>query len=333
MINRIHEAEIFLKAFQKERTRQFLYPFLLNNYTQAICYHYPGVLLDKKRIKKQTAKLLDHIFNTFCYTSPPEVFPHFHRLSRNNPKLDPVWFPEFIDAYKNYKHKRKLFNRYQQLMPHLNGSSYCDIGCGGGDLVQYILQQHVEFTKAAGIDTMDWRTPEIKSLIDFQMLDFTLKDSSSSISYDTLTCLAVLHHTGRMAKDMVNFLTNLKTAMNPKGILIIEEDVILPRDEIADLVDISTQLDQLSENQTFLSLFISMSYEEQRDIIIAIDFIANCLSVGVPDMPFPCGFQTIRTWLEIFEKVELKLVDVSIHGFVQNNFNQSSHVFFILEKS
>jgi 2-polyprenyl-3-methyl-5-hydroxy-6-metoxy-1,4-benzoquinol methylase len=225
----------------------------------------------------------------------------------------------------------KLKNRYRQLKPFIRGNSYCDIGCGGGDLVAYLLDTHDEFHIAAGIDIMDWRTEKVKQKIDFQMLDFSRSNTTSKKQYDTLTCLAVLHHTGNQKETMIRFLKNVQTAMKPGGRLIIEEDVIIPvRDQSLNR-NIKSQLELLNTQQKFLSDFLQFDQDKQKNIIISIDFLANCLAVGVPEMPFPCGFQTLGDWISIFDNTTLKLIEVRIQGFVKNNFNQSCHVFFILE--
>jgi len=64
------------------------------------------------------------------------------------------------------------------------------------------------------------------------MLDFSQPGTKSKAQYDTLTTIAVLHHVGNTNDQISLFLGNLKSAMNPKGRLIVEEDVILPFDEI-----------------------------------------------------------------------------------------------------
>ena len=332
-MDRLQEARIFLNSFRKKSTQEFLFPFLLENYSDAIQTYYPGEKLSPEHIHEKTRTLLNSVFSDLEKINPDELFSWFHQKSRNHSPRDPIWFPEFMEAYAHYKHKQKLANRYQTLKPFLKGSTYCDVGCGGGDLVAHLLSMHPEFESAAGIDILDWRSPEVKERIDFQMLDFTKQGVSSRASYDTLTCLAVLHHTGTSAESMVNFLCNVKTAMRPGSVLIIEEDVILPSDEYESHHEVLIQIEQLKKEQPFLEGFLALSSEEQRDIIISIDFLANCLSVGVPEMPFPCGFQSLEQWLEIFNTTGLKVREVRIQGFVKNNFNQSSHVFFILENS
>jgi len=98
--------------------------------------------------------------------------------------------------------------------------------------VAFLKHHHKPFKEAAGIDVLDWRTESVENEINFQMLDFSQPGTKSKAQYDTLTTIAVLHHVGNTNDQISLFLGNLKSAMNPKGRLIVEEDVILPFDEI-----------------------------------------------------------------------------------------------------
>ena len=334
MSGRLTEALQFLTSFKNPEATRFLIPFLISNYNDAILAYHPNPeTISPGNVHNKCTSLIETVFERInnIKNNPEKLFDLFYQLSRSNPDQDPIWFDEFLSAYQNYKHNKKLVNRYKQLSPYLTGSSFCDIGCGGGDMVASFLKQHDSFTHAAGIDIMDWRTDEIKELIEFQMLDFTKPGVSSEVQYDTLTTIAVLHHTGSSEENMITFLRNLMTAVKKGGRLIIEEDVIIPGTELVHHQDLVGQIEELKQEQRFLEPFLSFDQSTQRDIIILIDLLANCLSVGVPDMPFPCGFQTLDSWLGIFDKVGFNLREVRIQGFVQNNFNQSCHVFFILE--
>ncbi len=330
---RLEEANIFLKAFNNGEANNFVQRLLKNNYAEAIIEHHPDAAsVDENLIRKKCNQLVELIFQRIEQVKdiPDNLFPLFYRLSRNNQDDNSIWFKEFEEAYHNYKHNRKLNNRLKQLKPFLHGVSYCDIGCGGGDLIVFIKRNFSQFKGYAGIDVLDWRTDSYKDEINFQMLDFSKPATKSSFKYDTLTCLAVLHHVGNKDEEISIFLNNIHTAINPNGRLIIEEDVVLPEYQVNMNNDYRMQLEILSKRQPLFSEFLAFEEEKQRAAIILIDFLANTLSVGVPDMAFPCGFRTINEWTEIFEKNNFKVEDVRIQGFVKGNFNRSSHAFFIL---
>lgn len=330
---RIEEANTFLRAFQNRNAKLLVQKMMKINYAEAIIEHHPDIAsIDKDLVHEKCNGLVEEIFKQIEHINdrPDELFTLFHKLSRNNPGKNSIWFLEFNEAYDNYKHNRKLTNRLKQLKPFLDGNSYCDIGCGGGDLIVFLKKNYPQFTEYAGIDVLDWRTDSFKEEINFQMLDFTQPDVKSSFRYDSITCLAVLHHVGNTNEEVSIFLSNIRTAINANGKLIIEEDVIFPRYQTDSNDDYREQLNELASHQPFFAEFLTLAEEEQRAVIILIDFLANCLSVGVPDMAFPCGFKTINEWTEIFIKNNYNVKEVRIQGFVEGNFNRSPHVFFVL---
>lgn len=330
---KIQEARTFLKAFQNRNANLFVQLMMRQNYVEAIIEHHPdSASIDKGLVRKKCNVLVDGIFSQIekIKDRPGELIPLFRKLSRSNPDKDSMWFIEFNEAYQNYRHNRKLTKRLKQLKPFLEGNSFCDIGCGGGDLIVFIKKNFPQFTEYAGIDVLDWRTDLVKEEINFQMLDFKQPGMKSLVRYDTLTCLAVLHHVGNTEEEISIFLNNIRTAIHTNGKLIVEEDVILPRHQTDPNDDYSSQLNTLATQQPLFGEFLKLDEEEQRAVIILIDFLANCLSVGVPDMAFPCGFKTIDEWTGIFIKNNFKVEEVKVQGFVEGNFNRSPHVFFIL---
>lgn len=330
---KIEEAKTFLKAFQNRNANRFVQLMMKNNYVEAIIEHHPNrASIVQDVVREKCNGLVDGIFQQIetIVDQPEKLFLLFYKLSRSNPDKNPIWFIEFNEAYYNYRHNRKLSNRLKQLKPFLEGKSYCDIGCGDGDLIVFLKKNYPQFTEYAGIDVLDWRTDKVKEEINFQMLDFTQPGIKSLLRYDTLTCLAVLHHVGNTDEEISIFLNNIRTAIHTNGMLIIEEDVILPQHQTDSNDDYKAQLNTLAMHQPLFAEFLTLDEEEQRAIIILIDFMANCLSVGVPEMAFPCGFKTINEWIGIFIKNNFKVEEVKISGFVEGNFNRSPNVFFIL---
>jgi len=145
-----------------------------------------------------------------------------------------------------------------------------------------------------------------------------------------MTCLAVLHHVGNTDETQGIFLQNLHNALRTGGKLIIEEDVILPAEQVHNNAHYREQIVKLIPEQPILKTFLDQDAATQRDSIILIDFLANALAVGVPEMAFPCGFRSIDNWQDIFTRNGFSVEEVKIAGFVPGNFNQSSHVHFVL---
>ena len=334
-MSRLHEAHTFLSSFANTNARTFVQNILKRNYAEAIIEHHPDPQsLDQQQVKHQCEHLVDSVFDRIeeIQSSPEQLFPLFSQLSRNRQPRDEIWFDTFLQAYQYYKHQRKLQRRYEKIKNHLHGSSYCDIGCGGGDFVAFLKRHHEPFQQVAGMDVMDWRTEAVKDEIGFQMLDFTQPDTLSEIKYDTITCLAVLHHVGNTDEAQSIFLQNIRNALSEGGRLIIEEDVMLPDDELRRHQEYQAQVRELEKQQTILSEFLQYDYATQKDCIILIDFLANALAVGVPEMAFPCGFRSIEEWTTLLINNGFEVAEVKIAGFVPGNFNQSSHVYFVLDK-
>ena len=152
MDTRTIEASEFLRSFSNHETVDFLNDFLIDNYTNAVLTYHPHQGLQREKVYESCKDLVKGVFRKIADIKQDanRLFPTFHKLSRSNPQLHPVWFSEFMDAYQNYKHSRKLVNRYNQLKAFLRGTTYCDMGCGGGDLVAYLLQEHDDFQSGAG---------------------------------------------------------------------------------------------------------------------------------------------------------------------------------------
>jgi 2-polyprenyl-3-methyl-5-hydroxy-6-metoxy-1,4-benzoquinol methylase len=329
---KINEASKFLHSFNNDRAREFVKTSMLHSYTEAILEHHPNTIT-KEHVYSKCKYLIEETFGQIKKNidHPEKINALFDRISRVNPRRESIWFEEFDCAYENYKHNKKLFIQLNNIKSFLKGNSYCDIGCGGGDLVYFLKNNYPQFKEYAGIDVIDWRTEEVKDSINFQLLDFSQPGIRSQKKYDTLTCIAVLHHVGNTVESISVFLQNVKSAISDNGRLIIEEDVILPISEIGSDNYYKEQVKERMQNQPLFSEFIKLDTAEQKDAFILIDIIANALTGGISDMAFPFGFKTINEWNELFIENGFEIEDVRIKGFQNGLFNRSSHVYFILK--
>jgi hypothetical protein len=218
----------------------------------------------------------------------------------------------------------------EKLQPWLKGTTYCDIGCGGGDLVAWLKNNNTQFSEHTGIDVLDWRTDNLKDEINFRMVDFSVAEQRNEKKYDTATCVAVLHHVGGTDLSLRTFLRNLNNAISRQGRLIIEEDVILPAHELESNNIYLDQARLRAEEQPYFSEYLAMNRDEQRAVLIIIDFLANTLIVGIKEMAHPFGFRSLNEWTKLFVSSGFRLEDLRINGFTEGLFNRSSHVLFIL---
>jgi 2-polyprenyl-3-methyl-5-hydroxy-6-metoxy-1,4-benzoquinol methylase len=325
------EASRFLHSFYNVKAREFVNRSMLYSYAEAILEHHPGTIT-KENIYSKCKYLVDETFGQInkMKDQPEKIKTLLNRLSRKNPRPASIWFEEFDSAYENYKHTKKLFIQLNNLKPFLKGNSYCDVGCGGGDLVYFLKNYYPQFKEYAGIDVIDWRTEEVKHSINFQILDLSKPGTQSRKKYDTLTCIAVLHHVGNTDNSVSVFLQNLKSAISDNGRLIVEEDVILPISEVRSDIYYKEQVEERMQDQPLFSEFMKLDKAEQMDAFILIDVLANALTGGISDMAFPFGFKTINEWNELFIENGFEIEDVRIKGFSKGLFNRSSHVYFIL---
>jgi ubiquinone/menaquinone biosynthesis C-methylase UbiE len=331
MAPRTDESETFLTAYNNGTARDMVKTMLIDNYCRAVMLHHPEGELSDHIIEQKCRRMIEFIFGRIeeIRYLPEKLFPLFERLSRNNPMRSDIWFSEFIESYDNYRHKVKLVRRYDLIKEFLKGNTFCDVGCGGGDLAFYVRKHSQAISLSAGIDVVDWRTEGLKKEIEFLLMDLSARGTVSSRQFDTVTCLAVLHHISASDEDINVFLLNLKSTLKKNSILIIEEDVIVTR-EIQCNPEFVNDIELLKTTQEYFKVYSTLNKKDQRDVLILIDFLANCLSVGVPQMSFPCGFRSIEHWMDLFISNLYRVKEVRVNGFVHGNFNQSAHATFIL---
>jgi SAM-dependent methyltransferase len=243
------------------------------------------------------------------------------------------WFPEFNEAYENYKHQRKLQIKLEQLKPFLRTGAFADIGCGGGDLVSYLKENYGKFSSYTGIDVMDWRSEPVREKIDFRVFNFAHPEGPLADKFDFATCMAVIHHVGRDESSRLHFLRNIRESLQPDGLLLVEEDVILPSAEIAAHSSYQQETGHLRKDQPLYGEYLDLEPQEQEHVLIIIDLLANSLTVGVPDMDFPFGFLSIDAWVRLFRKAGYVPEKIQITGFVRGTFNRSSHVIYLLRRT
>jgi SAM-dependent methyltransferase len=333
---REQEVTHFQEAFRNRASRELVRRMMIQHYAEAILEHHPDPdSLVRETIWQRTDQLCTAIFNEIGRLEgfPGSLYPLMQQLSRSHQPQSSIWFKEFNEAYEHYKHHRKLKLKMEQLAPFMQGASYADIGCGGGDLVAYLKKYYRGFSSYTGIDVMDWRSDSVREEIDFQVFDFSKPGAGSPRKYDMATCMAVLHHVGDNDESRLRFLDNVRNSLNPSGRLLIEEDVILPREEISASADYLEQVKALKMDQPLYPEYLALSGRGQEHALVLIDLLANALTVGVPDMDFPFGFKTIEGWKKLFMEAGYSVEKVQINGFVNSTFNRSSHVVYLLGRN
>jgi len=331
---RLQVARDFFKAFANTTAQKFVRDFTIKNYTEAIMTHHPRAeTLDKSDIHRKCQILVNVIYRRLedIQSRPEFLFDVIRTMGRGAEDRESIWFPEYQEAYVQYKHTNKQEKRDAILFPNIVGNSLVDIGCGGGDQVADLQTRHPEaLTRVAGIDILDWKTPGLA--IDYHVRDFSQSGTTSPEQYDTGMLLAVLHHVGNTNQKQATFLTGAKTAVRKR--LLIEEDVLITAGDLArtDIPGLE-EIEELRVEQPQLDQYLELNLETQKATTSLVDLLSNSLSVGVPDMAFPFGFRTLGDWVDQFTVNGFKLSRIQILGFQKGNFNRQCHVLFILDRS
>jgi SAM-dependent methyltransferase len=238
-------------------------------------------------------------------------------LARVNTDLFRKPEPEFWfnRLYRRYKQAFKPADRFRQLREWLIGETVLDLGCGNG-LTSAIVHQHGY--RPYLTDVLDYRDPQARAL------PFAPMANPHQIPYpgqpfDTGLVFAVLHHVA--AEDLLPLLGELRRAC---GRVIIEEDTY-------DLPPAAPDAAAALQRDPMLRDFAALSRSDQLRYLMFIDYFANAITQGLPQMEMPFNFKPIGAWQALFAAQGWQVRQSLIKGFQPNYFNRSCHVWFILD--
>ncbi len=221
----------------------------------------------------------------------------------------------FNRLYRDYKQHFKPADRFRQLRELLVGESVLDLGCGNG-LTSANVHQHGY--QPFLTDVLDYRDPRAQDLPFAPMTNPHLIPYPGQ-HFDTGLVFAVLHHVA--AADLVPLLGELRRAC---GRVIVEEDTYqLPLTEAETLGAL--------ERDPMLREFVALPAEDQLRYLMFVDYFANAITQGLPQMEMPFNFKPVDEWLELFKTQGWQVCRALIKGFQPNYFNRSCHVWFVLD--
>jgi hypothetical protein len=105
-----------------------------------------------------------------------------------------------------------------------------------------------------------------------------------------------------------------------KHVLIKEDTYGLP----GDLPDLAKTL----ANQPLLRQFVGLPSQAQFQALALIDFFANAIAQGIPEMNMPFGFKSVKEWGQVLEANGLKVTEIRLAGFEPGRMHKSCHVWF-----
>ena len=222
----------------------------------------------------------------------------------------------FNRGYHEYKTRIKPEADFQQVKQLIPGTSVLDYGCGSGYLAARLaLGGYNVFTT----DVLDYRYEEAKHLPFVQMT------SATHIPYpdngiDTALVQAVLHHID--PGDLPVVIQRLGRIAKH---LLIKEDTY----------DLPAELDGLAERiaaEPLLKSFTHMSREAQYQALVLIDFFANAIAQGIPEMNMPFEFKTISQWRQILGDNGFRIARTLVVGFEPGRMHKSCHVWLLCDR-
>jgi SAM-dependent methyltransferase len=223
----------------------------------------------------------------------------------------------FNQGYHEYKTRIKPESDFQQLMHLIPGQRVLDYGCGSGYLAARLERGGFSvFTT----DVLDYRYQEAKHLPFVQMsspTDVPYPDNS----VDTALVQAVLHHIDPGDLPLV-----IRRLGRIARYLLIKEDTYdLPLD--------LDGCDRLLAAQPLLRSFVGLSREEQYQALVLIDFFANAIAQGIPEMNMPFEFKTIKEWRQILGANGFRVDRTLVAGFEPGRVHKSCHVWLLCERA
>jgi SAM-dependent methyltransferase len=299
------KPESFQGLFQYPQVLAFAEKVITQSYVECA----PGAESAMRELMRQAFSALalasrnEQAFQAAVARVAAEVF--------HKPEPD-FWFNRL---YSRYKREFKPPDRYRQLREWLQGETVLDLGCGNG-LTSAVLHQNgyqVYLT-----DVLDYRDEAAKALPFERMTDPQVVPYPGR-HFDTSLVFAVLHHV--VAPDLLPLLAELHRLSRR---VIVEEDTYL----------LSPGLEGLAEalgRDAMLREFTAMPLEDQLRYLMFVDYFANAITQGLPQMDMPFNFKTVSEWQALFAAQGFSVRRTLIKGFQPRYFNRSCHVWFILD--
>lgn len=109
--------------------------------------------------------------------------------------------PDFFESYKKKRQNNLSYNEVVEMpevkraMPEIKGKAVLDIGCGMGNLIQYILDYEPQ--RVVGIDQSDKMISECRKHFNTEQVDFhctNFMDFKCEETFDVIVSSLVLHY-------------------------------------------------------------------------------------------------------------------------------------------
>src|SRR6185312_5248957 len=85
--------------------------------------------------------------------------------------------------------------------------------------------------------------------------------------------------------------------------------------------------------QQLLEMFTKMTLETQQQVLVLIDFFANAIAQGIPEMNMPFEFKTVAGWEQVLLQNGFKVKRTVVAGFEPGLMHKSCHVWLVCERT
>jgi hypothetical protein len=106
---------------------------------------------------------------------------------------------------------------------------------------------------------------------------------------------------------------------------MVEEDVYLLSPDLPGL-------DEALAKDPDLASYVDLPAGTQLRFLMFIDYFANAITQGLPEMDMPFNFRTLSEWWTLFGENGFRITETRLMGFQPGFFNRSCHVWFLLDK-
>jgi SAM-dependent methyltransferase len=270
---------------------------------------------------EQIDGMLDGAFDRLGHSQQPAIDPTSlvavtdDLIQRTFRKRDSAFW--FNQTYHHYKTQLKPETDFQQLSRLISGRRVLDYGCGSGYLAARLARAGYELFTT---DVLDYRYAEARHLPFVRMAAPTELPYPAG-SMDSALVQAVLHHID--PHDLALVIQHL--ALIATQVLIKEDTYGLPRD----LPGVAEAL----AAQPLLRAFDALSLEAQVRALVLIDYFANVVAQGLPEMNMPFAFKSVTGWQTVLGANGLRVSRTRVVGFEPGRMHQSCHVWFECERS
>ena len=149
---------------------------------------------------------------------------------------------------------------------------------------------------------MDYRSDGANEL-PFRRMDEPTRIPFAEDDADTALLFAVLHHV-----DSEHLGPLLSDVHRVASRVIVREDVYdIPLHE--------PSAQRAARRDPLLREFVTLAPEEQKRVLILLDYFDNVLKRGIPEMNLPMQFKPVREWRRLFERHGFEHVNTVLIGF------------------